>query len=260
MRSHRVGVAIAWGTLVLIAARDAETRTLTDDLLRVSQPGYVVIAPVVFELQRTIARGTDFPAATTTPGYTYRYNPELNIFERSSGSLGPAFLERADTIGRHRFDLSFSYLYADFTQMDGHDLKDSFQSIVVAKQVPGQGLAADYQADAQEFDITSNVFYFSGTYGLTDRWDVNILIPLYYTSLNLRQTLAPTFGFGGSVVQPPVDDSKVGIGDIQLRTKYRFLDTDLVKVAAGLNLRIPSGNEENFQGIGDTTVTPSLVA
>ncbi|MGH7964935.1 MAG: hypothetical protein ACRERD_24500, partial [Candidatus Binatia bacterium] len=52
----------------------------------------------------------DFPAISTAPGFTYRYNSQLQVFERSSASLGTVFIERPQTLGRGKFDFGLSYL------------------------------------------------------------------------------------------------------------------------------------------------------
>ena len=46
--------------------------------------------------------------------------------------------------------------------------------------------------------------------------------------------------------------SKTGIGDITLRSKYHFWERETGGAALGLNLQLPSGNEDNFHGTGDT--------
>jgi hypothetical protein len=50
----------------------------------------------------------------------------------------------------------------------------------------------------------------------------------------------------------------VGIGDILLRAKYRLLDLQSADVAAGLLLRIPTGDVEDLQGTGFVEVSPTL--
>src|SRR4030095_6966561 len=57
-----------------------------------------------------------------------------------------------------------------------------------------------------------------------------------------------------------LDADAFGPGDLLLRAKYRFLDRNTWGLAAGLTLHFPTGNEDNFQSIGDTVVTPSIVA
>ncbi|MGH8580129.1 MAG: hypothetical protein ACREVK_08420 [Gammaproteobacteria bacterium] len=39
--------------------------------------------------QQLASSAADFPAISTVPGFTFRYSPELQAFERSSENLGP---------------------------------------------------------------------------------------------------------------------------------------------------------------------------
>jgi hypothetical protein len=81
---------------------------------------------------------------------------------------------------------------------------------------------------------------------------------VYLTLLDARFRVdAPTGTFRGRTLK--VDESAAGIGDLQLRTKYRLYQQGNVQVASGLTLRIPTGEEGDFQGIGDYTVTPQMV-
>src|SRR5258708_2950257 len=82
-----------------------------------------VASPAITAIEESAARATDFPATSTTPGFTYSYNPELDLYERSSTSLGPAFLERAETLGRGHGDIGVSFLYADFQNLNGDSLE-----------------------------------------------------------------------------------------------------------------------------------------
>ena len=53
-------------------------------------------------------------------------------------------------------------------------------------------------------------------------------------------------------------DDPVGIGDLLLRTKYHLIDNNGFNLAAGATLRLPTGDEDDFQGLGDTMLTPFL--
>jgi hypothetical protein len=64
---------------------------------------------------------------------------------------------------------------------------------------------------------------------------------------------------GGATVQTrSVDDDATGVGDLLLRTKYHFLSLNGFNLASGLSLRLPTGDEDDFQGLGDVVVTPYL--
>jgi hypothetical protein len=220
-----------------------------------------VVEPISTIVQRVAIRGTDFPVTSTTPGFTYRYNPDLSMFERSSKSLGPEFLERAETLGRGRLDLGMSYLYADLTDVDGHNFaKEIFFG--TQSRVDGTDVAGAFRGT--DFSLESHVFSFFATYGITDRWDVNAVMPLVYTKLELEGRAGFAVGGGFAVGDVKLsdfyDNDAFGQGDLQLRTKYRFLEHDAVDLAGTFALRLPTGEEDDFHGLGDVTLTPALVA
>jgi hypothetical protein len=115
-------------------------------------------------------------------------------------------------------------------------------------------------------DYVANIY---GTYGITDRWDVNLLVPVVYSRMRVRahreffsavagknKFADETFLTGSN---RSADGDAFGIGDILIRTKYRLVDPAPIGVATALTIRTPSGQEDDFQGLGDVTVTPTLV-
>jgi len=240
-------------SLLLLSTASVRAASLSDTL-GIFQPGTVTITPSILRLQRALAQATDFPATTTTPGYTYRYDPASGAYVRVTGTLGPAFLERAETIGAGHVDLSVSYLHARFTHINGETLSESLSSKFLAKS---GSLIVPQRIQTRDFSITSNVVYFSATYGVDDRTDVNLLLPVYYTSMQGERRFS-VLGQPGEFES--LDGNAFGPGDLLLRGKRRFLEGDSWDLAAGLTLHLPSGSEANFQGTGDVVVTPSLVA
>ena len=65
-----------------------------------------------------------FPLGTSTGGFTYALDESLGTFTRSSGSFGPAFSERALTIGQGRLSLGFNYQHTRYNDFEGQDLDD----------------------------------------------------------------------------------------------------------------------------------------
>jgi outer membrane putative beta-barrel porin/alpha-amylase len=240
-------------------------------------------------VQQLAPAAADFPAVSTVPGLTYRYNTELQAFERSSGSLGPVYVERPQTIGRGKLDVGFSYLFQHFDQLDGARLDGLFFRLGHADCCtigapfddpafgrPDGSLSGFERETAdvtfEEFDLESHVLSLYATYGITDRWDVNVLVPIMNTSLDVSVravlnnaeinpfTGRPTHLFpnGTNVATRHIDDDSTGVGDVLLRTKYHFLSSNGFNLASGLSLRLPSGDEDNFQGLGDVVLTPYL--
>src|SRR4051794_8437859 len=48
---------------------------------------------------------SSFPLASSAGGFAYTYDPALGVFVRSTESFGPVYAERADTLGKGRFNL-----------------------------------------------------------------------------------------------------------------------------------------------------------
>jgi hypothetical protein len=219
-----------------------------------------VVTPIV---ERVAIRGIDFPVTATAPAFTYEFNYETGVPERSSTSLGPTFVERPNTAGRGRFTLGAWFLHADLTQFDGEDFAD--QIVTAGKRTdPATGTTVAGAFVATRFSLVTNGAAFSGTYGLTDRWDVNVLLPLVWTSLDLdgntAYLLQDQSGTVSARAQVRFHASAFGVGDLLLRTKYRLHQGKIADLAAGLALRIPTGTAGDFHGSGDTTVTPLLIA
>ena len=62
------------------------------------------------------------PLSSSVSGFTYDYNPDLDVYDRSTKTFGPLFSERAQTIGRRRFLVGMSGSYLEFNEFDGDDL------------------------------------------------------------------------------------------------------------------------------------------
>jgi len=214
-------------------------------------------------IQQFVPRAADFPATSTAPGLTFRYNADVELFERSSNSLGPVFVERAQTIGRGKLEGGFSYLFIDFDKLNGSRLD---RIGFAAQHRPDPILGNDtISLSFNKFTLQSHVMSFFATYGITNRWDVNILLPVVYTHWDMRSRArinnesGPVYFFDNGLQSTErmfsAGDDKFGVGDLLLRTKYHFLSADGFNLASGFALRVPTGKEKNFQGIGDTTLT-----
>jgi len=231
-------------------------------------------------VKQMAASAADFPAISTVPGFTYQFNTQLQVFERSSSSLGSVFVERPETLGRGKVDFGFSYLFIDFDELNGKNLDHlSFRNLGhndccnTPNPPPSPNVPAFERDTAdvffKKFTLESHVVSLFATYGITERWDVNILLPFVFTHFKVRaqavlndESGTHTHSFDNATkatteVRSSSDDP-VGIGDLLLRTKYHLIDNNGFNLAAGLTLRLPTGDEDDFQGIGDTMTTPFL--
>lgn len=257
------------GTLLLVVlllqgvtpARADSLSSIFDQMIRF-RGGLVNFPAVRREIERVVVsfelnavRTADFVSTATTPGFVYAYDPETGVFTRTESALGPAYVEPAETVGRHGINLIGAYQYANFTELDGESLEASLDALRGAQ-------GTDFlDVRTRKLAFRSQVFSVSGTYGITDRWDVNLLLPVFLSTLQLNGTsvlLVPGAApFRNTVV---ARDTALGLGDALLRTKYRLPDRLGLALAAVLTLRVPTGNPDDFQGLGDVTVTPTFVA
>jgi hypothetical protein len=296
MRLTGIAYALLGTTLLCGSASLGEARTLSDQISSLFGEGGIELTPEQISgiphrthftseslatlgllVKQLAPNAADFPAISTVPGFTYRYNSQLQVFERSSASLGPVFVERPQTLGRGKFDLGFSYMFVDFDELNGTEMGQlqftdlQHNDCCPPGRVPSAGVPP-FEIDTadlffERFNLQSHVVSYFATYGLTERWDVNVLIPIVFTSFDLRaravlnnESASNTHFFdplsGRREEVRSVADDKTGVGDLLLRSKYHLLEAHGFNLALGSALRVPTGEEDDFQGIGDTTLTP----
>ena len=181
--------------IMMIAAR-SEARELNDALVK----GYVGLAPFfsggtfcpcAFAQNLSNALGIatsqtitqNVPVASVAPAFSYRYNPALSIFERSTNMLGPMFAERALTIGKGNLNFNIGYAYVGFDDINGSSLDQLTTS---------PGFFFTNQGDAAQLhtrlNVQTHVFAPTVRYGLSDNLDLSFIIPILNTSLQIRNT------------------------------------------------------------------------
>jgi hypothetical protein len=146
----------------------------------------------------------------------------------------------------------------------------------------------DFISSTINMNLNVHQYTIYATYGLTRRLDVSVAIPF----LNVQTTVGADTTITSNSV-PPVDPvnfpggvfhafnpatvptcpqvplttpclhanfsnsgTATGIGDVVLRGKYEIYKGERMGVALGLDVRVPSGNAQNFLGSGSTGVKP----
>jgi hypothetical protein len=231
------------------------------------------------------------PIGSSSGGFSYAFDPALGTFRRASTSFGPLFAERAATIGRGRFSAGFNYQHSSYDKFEGSNLDDGSIKFYLRHQeccsssggapVPpffgvvdepdGSLFSPFFEGDlieaALSLDVSTDMVAVFGNYGLTDRWDVGLAVPFVRVDMDATvlatiQRLATannpnihTFQSGADVTTQTFTSSgsASGIGDIELRTKYRLFDFPAGGLAAALDVRLPTGDEANLLG-GSTQV------
>ena len=217
-----------------------------------------------------------FPFSSSVGAFSYAFDKQTGSFVKSSRSLGPIFAERAETLGRGKFNFGVSLSSFTLHRFEGQDLDNI---TVVAPHIPDSQLLPTVREGFENDDILINVdtdidirkFSFTTTYGITDQLDFGFVIPFIEIDMNVRalaqivvSPINPTptvHSFVGAPDQPfdTASAHASGLGDIVLRSKYQILKSDVINAAAMIQAKLATGDEDNFLGTGDTNIKPILV-
>jgi hypothetical protein len=258
---HRLLVAMLVGLVAQVANAESLAGRLDSVITR---DGLVNTGPsLVFvpRLVREAVRSADYPVTSTSPDFAYRFDLESGVAIREPLALGSIFLERADTVGRRHLQLGLSVLYSDAEKLDGR----AVTGVITRSQVLLPSLGADDLATEtlifDDFALQTTALTPFATLGITDELDVNVVVPLLMTRLSVdgRRTIAAEGTGVIDVEDIDIDEQKFGVGDVLLRSKYRFRGIGPIGMASGLTIRLPTGDPDDFQGLGDLTVMPTFL-
>jgi hypothetical protein len=216
---------------------------------------------------------TTVPVPSPASGFTYKFDPATGTFVRSTRSFGPILADRAETIGRGRIAVGFNSQFFSFDRLDGVSLRaipavfrhDAYQT------TPGR---SDVIATNNSIGATVTQFTGALTYGVTDRLDLSLAVPIVRTRLSLLsnakiQRVGTGANLGvhyfhdetapdkhGTTHQFFTEATAGGVGDLLLRAKTTLMREGGRAMAAGLDIRLPSGDVENLLGAGAPGVRP----
>jgi hypothetical protein len=186
------------------------------------------------------------PTTASTGGFAYRFNPSLGTLERASANFGPFYGERALRAGKGQASVGLAFRYADFTSVQGASLGDGTFPANASRL---SGATQPYQVDAMRVRLQTKTVTVFGNYGITDRLDVGATLPI--VSLDFRGTRFNQQQ-GLSQLQSSIASYADGLGDVTLNTRYAVFEEDGMGLAAGVDLRLPTGSSENLLGAGRT--------
>ena len=229
------------------------------------------------QLNNQIAREIGvFPFTSSQGGFTYAFDSAQGNFVRTTQTLGPIFAEKAPTLGRGKLNFNASYTFYTFNRFDGASLDNlrvtaEHQPDSIGEANVREGFENDTILIALDLSLRVRLLSLTATYGLTDRLDVGVLLPIVNVNMNVkanaRVLTSPdnptpdTHTFAGAPTSP-IDErqsSATGVGDVILRAKYHLLDGSLVDLAGAFLARLGTGDARNFLGTGTTSLRPVLI-
>ena len=193
------------------------------------------------------------PPSLSSAGFAYRFNPTLGTAERASTSFGSFFTERSLTSGQGQATLGVNMRMTSYNRLDGRDLRDG-AFLTTANQFRDE--AQPFDVETLTLDIDSRVVTFTGTYGVTNRFDISAAVPLVQLSMN--GTRVNTYR-GTQVVQAVAEATSRGLGDVVVRGKYGLLNGSSNGLAIAGEVRLPTGREDDLLGAGTTAFSALLI-
>jgi hypothetical protein len=194
------------------------------------------------------------PVTSSASAFTYRLDRNLGTVVRSSDSFGPFLVERSLTSGLLRGSLALTYQTASFDTIDGRSLKDG---TLVATASRLRGDAQPFDVESVTLEMHTNTMTFLGNIGVTDRLDIGAALPFVAISMDGRRV--DTYR-GSQLVQAIASASATGPGDFLIRGKYNVVRGARSGLAIGAEARLPTGNEQNLLGTGETSIKPRVIA
>jgi outer membrane putative beta-barrel porin/alpha-amylase len=217
------------------------------------------------------------PVSATSGGSTFRFEGGAPV--RTSISPGPVFGERAQTLGRGRVFVGVNVNRLHFETLRGVSLNDLRLNFVhqnvdspACDSIEGRDclpygvprLENDVIALRLGLDIDMTVTSFFLSFGLLDRVDIGVALPIVSTSLvgtsdaqiiSFAESTAAHF-FGGTPSNPQLATSRsvagsaTGVGDIAVRVKVNVTQSERTSFALLADARFPTGSAEDLLGSG----------
>lgn len=219
----------------------------------------------------------NIPIGSTSGGETFRFEGGVPV--RTSTSAGPIFAERAQTLGQGRVLAGISrtgFRFATLRGVDMHDIGLTFTH----QNVDYPGCDAQFGGDCSllgvpklendvmdfrlSIDLNVRVTSLYVTYGVTDRFDVGLVVPVVQANFQGQSDaqIEPFGGdsaahyFAGTTDNPVLTahrqslGSASGLGDVALRLKVNLRETPNASFAFLVDGRFPTGSEEDLLGSG----------
>jgi hypothetical protein len=197
------------------------------------------------------------PLATPASGFIFTFDKGAGVYTAAQESFGPLEAERAETIGRHRVYVAFTYQRFNFHEIDGNDTKN----LPILFYFPSQTNPTVVTETHNRLDTHVDQYVAFGTFGLTDRIDVALAVPIEKVTMSLfaKGTEFDTKSPATASFSEYFSGSASGVGDVVVSAKATVFKHERLGAAVGMEMRFPTGDEQNFLGSGAFGIKPYVV-
>ena len=210
---------------------------------------------------------SQLPLATASAGTVVVYRAGI---PETFNNLGPILTDRAQTVGRHRLYIGFTASQFVFTDADGLSLKSLPFAFESTAYQPGTTTVVSNTYTTEQTNLRFKVDQFVGvgTFGLSKRVDMSVIVPVEYVSLGAttENSTSYTVNSNNQLVLGPYSNPNTysagtasGVGDITVDGKGEIWNGERATVAVEMNVRTPTGDDRNLLGSGAWGFTPYIV-
>ncbi|MBW3564853.1 MAG: hypothetical protein KY459_09015 [Acidobacteria bacterium] len=227
-------------------------------------------------LQSTLQSRSLFPIPSSVGAISYSFNEQTGTYERVEGALGPVLAERGTTSGKGSLNITLGYSTAEFSELNGSEdigivLRHCLREACILNNDPNLPIYQDFIDVTMNINLRTEAVVASIVYGLTDDIDVGLVLPYLHNDLTVEtnaviikqpDSIEGVHNFDIELETPRQYGraSATGIGDIIARSKFRLPGQRAFDMAALVDVKFPSGKEEDFLGSGDLTVKGTFAA
>ncbi len=199
---------------------------------------------------------SQLPLASPASGFIYSFD-KSGVYTASSESFGPLLSERSETIGRHKLYFAVTYQRFAFSEIDGNDLKH----IPILFYYPNEQSPTVVTSTENRVDTKIDQVVAFATFGITSRIDLSVAVPFERVSMGVSSNGSEfsTTSTASASFHEFLAGSASGVGDVVLSAKGTLVKHERFGLAIGTEIRLPSGDANNFLGSGTVGVKPYLV-
>jgi hypothetical protein len=266
-------------------------RVIAESTINRTQPGTTIVHEPHFLVGESLARSArqmnvelgaqllSFPLGSSSGGFSFITDSMTGEVSMASETFGPAFAERAITLGKGQTNIGFAFQSTSYDSFEGVALDSGQLSFIrqhndccpgaVGNPTQPTNFTPEFERDLLQsnlsLDISSRASVLFATYGVSDNFDLGIAVPFVHVDLDARvdgrifrtasgvNSTTHSFDTAGADRATFAESgSSNGLGDMSIRAKYNFVRGDVTSFAAGLDLRLPTGDEDELLGTGAT--------
>jgi len=213
------------------------------------------------------------PLPSPAAGFTYELDPSTGVFKRSTESFGPILTERAETVGAGRVSLGFAFQRFKFQTVEGLDL-NQVPAVFTHDNAQLLGGRQDVITTLNSIDASVAQYTTYLTFGITDRFDISAAMKFASNDLTVRSdatihrlgTTNPLTHFfrqnDGEIGTERVFwaiGHAAGVADTTVRLKAALDRRPSRAISAGLDIRLPTGDQMNLLGTGTAGLAPFVI-